>query len=330
MPIDWVGDAVSWVGNALGDVGTGISNAASSVAGGIGDAASAVGTGIEDAVQGVGTALGIGGAAGAAGAEGSAGAIGAAGEPSVIAPAAAGVAPGAGSIAAPAGAMPGADVIDFTEAGGQGGALKGAAPAINGWETPSGTPGSEWNAPGASGNSVAAAFKDPSISNVGTAIGNNSNWLLPAGALGASMMLGNAQPKGSAQVSQAAAQLGQAGQELQSYITNGTLPPGVQASITSAAELAKAAVRSQYAKMGMSGSSAEAADLQHVETTATTQGTQIALQLLQQGVSDTSISAQLYGELMKNAMSSDQSLVQALGALAGSAARPTINLTTTG
>lgn len=177
------------------------------------------------------------------------------------------------------------------------------------------------------GNSISAAFKDPSLSTIGTALGNNANWLVPGAALGASALLGNAQPKGSAQVSQQAAQLSAAGQQLQSYITNGTLPPGVQSSINSASETAKAAVRSQYAKSGMSGSSAEAADLAYVETQAISQGTQIALQLLQQGVTDTQLSAQLYSSLMQSAISSDKNLVTALGSMAGSAARSTIQVT---
>ena len=232
----------------------------------------------------------------------------------------AGVLGSAASTAAPASvAGTGADVTDPYAVGGD---LKGAASPTSDW-----TAGSNAAGGAAKGNSIVNAFENPSFSTVGTALGNNANWLLPAAALGGAALLGNAPAKGSAQVSQEAAQLAASGQQLQSYLANGTLPPGVQASINSAAQSAKAAIRQQYAKNGMSGSTAEIEDLQNVDTKMMSQGVTIAEQLMTQGVQDTQISAQLYGELMKSAMSSDQSLVTALGALAGSAARPTINIT---
>jgi hypothetical protein len=321
-----IGDAV---GSAASEVGSGVSNAASAVGTGISDAASAVGTGISDAASYLGGALNIGGdAGGVSGLTQAPLEVGAdapaAFEGAVVPTAAPGAAAGAGAIAAPAGSAAGADVIDY--GGGDPTGMNSASDLTAGTGTPPAAPPDA--PPAGKPNSIVTAFNNPSVSNIGSALGNNANWLLPAAALGTSALLGNAPAKGSAQVSQEAAQLSASGQELQTYLTNGTLPPGVQASITSAAQTAKAAVRAQYAKMGMSGSSAELADLSHVDTTAMSSGVDIATKLMSQGVADTQISAQLYGELMNNAISSDKSLVSALSALSGAAARPTVTLGT--
>jgi len=333
MPFSWAGDAVDYVGSALSDAGTAVGNAASSVGSGIADAASAVGSGISDAASAVGSALGIGGDAGSVGtlAQDTTAATAGTGFTGAVVPTAApGVGAGASAIAAPASA----DVIDSTDpALAVGGAAKGAdmaaTPDTAGWSSPpNGTGSAATPSLSQISGDVSAGNYGQAVSDVGSKLGANSSWLVPAGSLGASMLLGNSQPKGSTQVSQEAAQLSTAGQQLQSYITNGTLPPGVQSAITSASATSKAAVKANYAKMGMSGSTAEAADLAAVDQAATTQGTNIALQLLQQGVSDTQISSQLYGELMKNAISSDNSLVSALSSLASASARPTVTLNT--
>jgi hypothetical protein len=131
---------------------------------------------------------------------------------------------------------------------------------------------------------------------------------------------------GYSQLQGEASTLATQGSELQSYLSSGTLPPGVQQSLTQAAASAKAAIRSQYAASGQSGSSAETADLANVDTTMASQGASIALNLLNSGVSESNLSSQLYSSLMQTALSQDQILSQAIGNLAGAAARPTINI----
>ncbi len=85
---------------------------------------------------------------------------------------------------------------------------------------------------------------------------------------------------------------------LMSYLTTGTLPPGVQASVDQAAAAAKASIRSAYAQRGMSGSSAEAQDLSNVDTNKASQGAQIAMSLYSQGQNDVQLADNLYGVLV--------------------------------
>ncbi len=350
MPWGFVSDAVDAVGNIFGDTSA-VDNAAASTIGSYGDVGTALGTATQDAGAGLndlvaggnvaaglsgadaiaalGDTFGLGGGGGGVGAlaPSSGGSILAAAGPAA---ATAGPAASAAGIAAPAG-VDSATGLFLTDPNAASAPMPDYGEGVGPLQQQGGAGGGSGGGGGGSagGNSIVNAFDNPSFDTVGKALSNNANWLVPAAALGGAALLGNQPAKGTNQLTSEANQLGASGQELQTYLTTGTLPPGVQASINSAAEQAKAAVRANYAKMGMSGSSAESTDLANVDNQAVTQGTQIALQLMQQGVQDTQISAQLYGELMNNAMSTDKSLVSALGALAGASARPTINVTGT-
>lgn len=152
----------------------------------------------------------------------------------------------------------------------------------------------------------------PSIgSQVGGFIKDNP-WAIPAAAIGYEALKGTAPLPGQSQIEANAAKLNQQGASLQNYFQSGTLPPGVQSGINSASEAAKASIRSSYASRGMSGSSAEQQDIAAVGERAATQGSQIALSLLQQGVSETGMANQLYLELMGSALQQDQALGSAL------------------
>lgn len=137
-------------------------------------------------------------------------------------------------------------------------------------------------------------------------------WAVPAAAIGFEAMKGTQPLPGQKQLETSAGQLRQQGATLQNYFQSGTLPPGIQSGISTAAESAKASIRSMYASRGMSGSSAEQQDIAAVGERAVTQGSQIALGLLQQGVSETGMANQLYLELMQSALQQDQQLGQAL------------------
>lgn len=160
-------------------------------------------------------------------------------------------------------------------------------------------------------------------------------WLGPAvslGGLGLDALRSFAPLPGQQQISTAAADIGSQaaglstqGQQLASYLQSGTLPPGVQNSLNVAGEQAKASVRSQYAARGMTGSSAEAEDLAAVDQTVAQQGTQIATNLLQQGISEQQgginalgLSADLYQQILNTALQRDQALGSAIGNFASS------------
>lgn len=137
-------------------------------------------------------------------------------------------------------------------------------------------------------------------------------------------LIGNAiesqkQTKGESQIEQQAANDASQGAQLQSYLQSGQLPPGLQAGITQASDAAKATIRSHYASMGMSGSSSEQQELAQVDQNAQVQSSQIAMQLLQTGITESGSAAQLYEEIMKNTLDKDKNLGSAISNFAGAA-----------
>lgn len=98
-------------------------------------------------------------------------------------------------------------------------------------------------------------------------------------------------------VSQAGALQKQGGQ-LASYLANGTLPPGAQAAIDEATNSAIQGIKAKYASMGLTGSTMELQDINMVKQNAAAQNFNIADQLLQQGVSETGMSSQLYDSIL--------------------------------
>jgi hypothetical protein len=122
------------------------------------------------------------------------------------------------------------------------------------------------------------------------------------------------------------------GRILENYLNTGTLPPGIQQGLTSAANAATASIRAQHASRGTSGSSAEAQDIQSAQDRAVSAGQSIALQLLQQGATMTgmavnteSLAANLYSEIMRESLAQDHQLGAAIGnfasAMAGGGSR---------
>lgn len=108
------------------------------------------------------------------------------------------------------------------------------------------------------------------------------------------------------------------GETLESYAMSGTLPAGLQAGIDQATTAAQASIRSMYAQRGMSGSSAEAQDVASVSARAKAEGAQIALSLMQQGISEEGAANQLYLNLMSGQMQQDQELSNAFAGFATS------------
>jgi hypothetical protein len=164
------------------------------------------------------------------------------------------------------------------------------------------------------------------------AIGNNIGTALSAAPLALAAIKGNQAMPGQNAIASEAAALESQGKTLQSYVTDGTLPPGVATQLHQAGEAAKASIRSQYAARGMTGSSAEATDLANVDNTIVGQGASIASSLLQQGMNETNMSAQLYSTIMNNAVQQDAQLGNAISAfasgIAGSGKPITLNLNT--
>jgi hypothetical protein len=156
----------------------------------------------------------------------------------------------------------------------------------------------------------------------GAAAAGGGGWLADIGGprtllSGAGLLMdalkGNQPVKGENQLNTAAAQDTQQGQILQNYLSSGTLPPGAQAAINQATAAAQASIRSQYASMGMSGSSAEAQDIAAAQMAGVTQATNLATQLLQTGISENEFGTQLYADIMNENLQKDNNLGTAIG-----------------
>lgn len=306
---------------ALADVGAGAAGAAgvggstvadalaAPAAAGVGataPAAAAVPAGLSTAITPAATSVGAGAGAAGAAAPASIGAPAAFGGADLSSPAFLGasttdaVTPAAGAAAnSVAGGAAGSGLANGSAIA----ALNSAPPAVAGGEDSGGFLSSIFGGGDGAGSGIGAAIKGygaPAISALG---------------LGYDVLKSNTPLPGQTALNTEAVALSTQGTQLESYLQNGTLPPGVQSSITQAADSAKAAIRSRYASMGGDTSAMEQ-DLANVDTQAATQGATIATQLLQQGVSETQLSSQLYGELLNLSVSQNAALGQGIAGLA--------------
>lgn len=169
-----------------------------------------------------------------------------------------------------------------------------------------------------------AAGVGSSTTPVGSAFGNflgaNANLAVPAGILGYEAIESGKQPAGFDQLEQEAAQGMTQGQQLEGYLKSGTLPGGLQGAVQQNLAATQANIRSRYASMGMSGSSAEQQDLANASTQSQAQSSQLAQQLLSTGINETGQSAGIYQSLLNDIDKSDAGLTSALAAFAGAAA----------
>ena len=113
--------------------------------------------------------------------------------------------------------------------------------------------------------------------------------------------LENKAPKFSPQLEAQAASLNANGQQLMSYLQSGSLPPGLQASLTQATSAAKAKIISNFAAQGLntdpSQNSALASELAADDQQALISTAQIGQQLMQSGITESGLSSDLYKTL---------------------------------
>lgn len=172
-------------------------------------------------------------------------------------------------------------------------------------------------AAGSGGNSILNAIKNPSLDTLGTAIGSNAGPLLGGAVLGAESLRSQKLPNQD-QLQGSAQNLGTQGQALIDALTTGNLPAGAQQALDQAAADQKAHIRSQYAGMGLSGSTMEQQALAQVDQNAATQKFQQIQQLVQTGLSETQLSNQLYQQLSNAQIQGDAALSSALANFAAS------------
>lgn len=129
--------------------------------------------------------------------------------------------------------------------------------------------------------------------------------LVAGGGLAYNLIEGSPSSSAEKSLKSIAGQQSAQGQQLESYITNGTLPPGAQQWVDSQTAAQKAAIRGKYAQLGMTGSTAETQELNGVDQQASAQMFTLASDLLNTGVNETNASGTLYNYLM-NAENADQ------------------------
>lgn len=264
------------------------------------------------AIGGVGGDLLAGGLPGATGASaaglGSLDSLAAGGSPnaSLTAPAtAAPAAPSAGAVAPPAGVSSplGADPTAILGANAPSPLDTAAYPA-----GPIGAPGA---APAAAPTGTSGGFLNtlesslsPSklAAGIGDSVAKNPLGLaLAAGGLGYNIMQGQKQSAAVNALNAEAQQQGATGAQLEGYLTSGTLPPGLQASVAEAVQNAKATAISNMASQGLSTdptkNTALASELAAIDQQVPILTAQIGQQLLQSGEAASGLASNLYTSL---------------------------------
>lgn len=131
-----------------------------------------------------------------------------------------------------------------------------------------------------------------------------------------------------------AAALNAQGQQLMSYLQNGTLPPGLQTAVDNATHAMKARIIANHAKNGLSTNPAQnsalAQELNQVDLNAVALIAQQGQQLLTTGMNATNISSQLYGMLenlnRQQSQRTGQAIANFAAALSGGPRGININL----
>ena len=149
---------------------------------------------------------------------------------------------------------------------------------------------------------------------IGAAIG--------AAGLGYSVLQGQQTQKYSPEMLAQAQSLNAQGQQLLSYLNSGTLPAGLQASLTQATSAAKAKVISNFASQGLNTDPAQntalAAQLNQVDQQALISTAQIGQQLMTSGIQETGISSELYKTLANIDQTQTANIGKAIASFASS------------
>ena len=159
--------------------------------------------------------------------------------------------------------------------------------------------------------------------------------ILASGAgLGLSILRGNQTDPNQAALQNEApglaaqgAALTASGQQLQTYLTNGTLPPGQQAAVTQAVQAAKARIIQNHASNGENTDPTQNSALAQELSAADQNGVVMAgqleqqlfssgTQLLQTGLSETGLSEQIYETLVKMDQTNNNALMASIASMA--------------
>lgn len=171
----------------------------------------------------------------------------------------------------------------------------------------------------AAGQPVASSGFGSMLDNAVSSLTKNPLALLGAGGLALDYLMtpNVSQLPETKPLEQSAGNLAAQGNNLMSYMQTGTLPPGAQEAVNSATQAAKAQVRSNYANLGLSGSTMEGEALNMVDQNAAAQTFSIANQLMSEGANFTNLSDQMYQNILNLTLQQDTAFQNALSSFSG-------------
>ena len=131
--------------------------------------------------------------------------------------------------------------------------------------------------------------------------------------LGYAGIRGNQPPPEENSLRTEASLLGQEGSTLLKAAEGGPLPPNAQAQLNQGEHAATAAVRSNYSKLGLSGSTMEAQAMQNVAQQTAAQGFEMAQGMFKDGIAMSGLSAEILKAVMARNSEGDQAFGKAIG-----------------
>ena len=219
---------------------------------------------------------------------------------------------GADSAALPANATPTA----FTPT-----ASNAALPNI----TPDGLAATPTGAPTSSGGFLDTLSSKLSPGNIASGIGdsitkNPLGLLLAGGGLGYNILQGKKQTADVQALEAQAGQQAQTGAQLEGYLTSGTLPPGLQASVSQATAAAKANAISNAAGQGLSTDPTKntslAETLANIDAQVPVLTAQLGQQLLTSGITASGLSSNIYEQLANLDATQTQNIGKSIASMA--------------
>jgi len=154
------------------------------------------------------------------------------------------------------------------------------------------------------------------INNVKDALGP----LIAGGGLLATGLKGNQPLPNQNELASLASNNAAVGKQLTDILSTGKLPPGIQQGFDQAAAASKAHIRSQYAQMGLTGSTMEQQALQQVDQQVQAEIGQTISALVQEGLGANNAAAGIYQQLQTPLLAQDKQLSDAIATFAKSLA----------
>lgn len=222
----------------------------------------------------------------------------------------------------------GADISSITGSTGSGGPIDLTGVTGNQF-TSGGDPLAVFNgAPSVGGVSPATSTAGGSggfLGKIGDYIKNNPMQLLSAGGGLLSLLMGNKDPAALSSLNSQALLDRTRGNQYADALATGRLPAGAQAAIDQAAQAARATTRSNFASLGLTGSTPEAQALSGIDLGKAAQAYKELLSTSQLGENILGQSDNLYRTILQTQLSQDAAAQQAIAriaaALAGSGSR---------